>query len=703
VRTITEQQLGNYRLLHLLDSGGFADVYLAEHTYLKMLHAVKVLHMYLFDQEEQQRFLDEARILARLNHQHIIQVKDFGIENGIPFLVMSYAPQGNLRKRHPEGSRVPCETALRYVKQVAAALQYAHDQHLIHRDLKPENLLLDANGELLLSDFGIAIVARSSHSQSVQDVVGTATYMSPEQLKGRPRPASDQYALATLAYEWLCGVPPFDGPTYLEIAKKHLSAPVPALSEKAPDISPAVEAVMNRALAKDYHQRFESIQAFADTLERASRCNTMPEPAPARQAESEQSLDPPPEQHREERRRSRRFMLAMLGAAGALAAGGSYLGWRALSGASPLSQSSKHQQASSPVSTTGTIGKTVYIYGGLSNTGIQSFQLDTLAWSPDGTRILSAGSVAGESAFPIFGKLTEWHAFTGEHILTSDTYSGAGNPTYPYGNRKGVTWSPDGTRILATTTTDVTSNSVSFGVHILDAATGNVLLTPPAGSIAQDWSPDGKSIILLGGYTDPNNIPPPSQAKDRHIVILDATTGQLILNHDVASMNTIDPPALWTPGAVDLDVWAPSNRYLASFLNSSVNIWDTSNTQLISRYHGDGSAPQKFALDWSPDEQHIASGWGSAVHISTVLTGEHVLTYQGHTQTVRTVAWSPDGSRIASGGEDGTIQIWEAATGKLIATYREHNANVLTLAWSADRSYIVSGSADGMVYIWTAK
>src|SRR5260370_1231650 len=139
---------------------------------------------------------------------------------------MSYAPQGNLRKRHPEGSRVPCETALRYVKQVAAALQYDHDQHLIHRDLKPENLVLDANGELLLSDFGIAIVARSSHSQSVQDVVGTATYMSPEQLKGRPRPASDQYALATLAYEWLCGVPPFDGPTYLEIAKKHLSAPV---------------------------------------------------------------------------------------------------------------------------------------------------------------------------------------------------------------------------------------------------------------------------------------------------------------------------------------------------------------------------------------------------------------------------------------------------------------------------------------------
>ena len=307
-----------------------------------------------------------------------------------------------MRTRHPEGSRVPLQTALRYVKQMAAALQYAHDQHFIHRDLKPENLLLDANNEAVLSDFGIAIVARSSHSQSLQDVVGTATYMAPEQLKGRPRPASDQYALAALAYEWLCGAPPFDGPTPLEIATKHLSAPVPSLLVQAPDISPAVEAVLNRALAKEYHQRFESVQAFADAMDRAFRSDTMPQPAPARQTESEQ-------------RHSRRYVLALLGTAGALAAGGSYLGWWALSSTSSRSPLSKLRRASSPVSTAGSIGKTVYIYSGLSNSGIQDFQLDTLAWSPNGTRILSAGS--GWSAFPIFGKLTEWHAFTGASLL----------------------------------------------------------------------------------------------------------------------------------------------------------------------------------------------------------------------------------------------------------------------------------------------
>src|SRR5260221_960167 len=699
VRLITQQQLGVYRLLQFLDSGGFAEVYLPENTFLKTLHAVKVLHMSLFDPEEQHRFLTEARLLARLHHPHIIRVQDFGIENGTPFLVMSFAPGGNLRTRHPEGSHVPPQTALRYVKQVAAALQHAHDQRFIHRDLKPENLLLDANNEAVLSDFGIAIVARSSHSQILQDVVGTATYMAPEQLKGRPRPASDQYALAALAYEWLCGAPPFDGPTPLEIATKHLSAPLPSLLVQAPDISPAFEAVLNRALAKEYHHRFETVQAFADAMDRAFRSDTMPQPAPARQTESEQRLDPPVEHPHEEQRHSRRYVLALLGTAEALAAGGSYLGLWALSSTSSRSPLSKLRRASSPVSTAGSIGKTVYIYSGLSHSGIQDFQLDTLAWSPDGTRILSAGS--GWSAFPIFGKLTEWHAFTGASLLTSDTYAGADNP-YPYGNRKGATWSPDGTRILATTTTDIPRNGVFFGVHLLDAATGKVLLTPPVDSIAHAWSPDGKSIIFLGFYTDPNNIPPPSQAKDRHIVILDATTGQLLLDHDVASVYTLDPPALWTPGAVDLDVWAPSTRYLASFLNSSVNDWEVSQTQLLSRYHGDGSAPQKFALAWSPDERRIASGWGSAVHISTALTGEHVLTYQGHTQTVRTVAWSPGGSRIASGGEDGTIQIWEAATGRLIATYRGHTANVLTLAWSPDGNYIASGSADGMVYVWTA-
>src|SRR5258708_6463931 len=192
---------------------------------------------------------------------------------------MSYAPHGNLRQRHHEGTHVPLASVVAYVNQAASALQYAHHHQLIHRDIKPENLLLDEHDELLLSDFGIAIIARSSRSQSLQEVVGTVTYMAPEQIQGRPRPASDQYALAALAYEWLSGAPPFEGESAIDIASKHLYAPLPPLSTRVPGIPPAVIAVITTALAKDFRQRFDRLQAFADALERAYRFGIMPTPA----------------------------------------------------------------------------------------------------------------------------------------------------------------------------------------------------------------------------------------------------------------------------------------------------------------------------------------------------------------------------------------------------------------------------------------
>lgn len=233
------QQLGNYRLIRLLGEGGFAEVYLGEHIYLKTQAAIKVLQMRLTS-EDREGFLAEARTIAGLKHPHIIRVLDFGIEEGTPFLVMDYAPHGTLRKQHPKGTRLPLPTIMDYVKQIAPALQYAHERKLVHRDVKPENLLLGEDNEVLLSDFGIALVTRSSRYQSTQEVVGTAAYMAPEQLQGKPRPASDQYALGIIVYEWLCGDRPFHG-TFTELYSQHLFVPPPPLREKVPTILPAVE------------------------------------------------------------------------------------------------------------------------------------------------------------------------------------------------------------------------------------------------------------------------------------------------------------------------------------------------------------------------------------------------------------------------------------------------------------------------------
>jgi serine/threonine protein kinase len=267
------QQLGNYRLTHLLGSGGYAEVYLGEHIRLNSQAAIKVLRARLVSSEEVESFQNEGRIIAGLIHPHIVRVFDFDVEKDIPFMVMDYAPNGNLRKLHPKDTRTDLAAILPYVKQVAEALQYAHDRHFIHRDIKPENMLLGRNYEVLLSDFGTALVVQSTGYQStLQEVVGTVAYMAPEQFQGKARAASDQYALAVVVYEGLCGELPFHG-TGTEIAIQHsLNAP-PPLREKVPAISPQVEQVIMRALAKDYHQRYPRIQDFADALEQASRTN----------------------------------------------------------------------------------------------------------------------------------------------------------------------------------------------------------------------------------------------------------------------------------------------------------------------------------------------------------------------------------------------------------------------------------------------
>lgn len=143
------QQLGNYRFIRLLGEGSFAQVYLGEHAHLGTKAAVKVLHTQLMH-EDVDAFRTEARTIAHLIHPHIVRVLDFGVEDKTPFLVMDYAPYGTLRHLHPRGSFLPLATIVTYVKQVAEALQYAHDQKLIHRDIKPENMLAGERHEASL-------------------------------------------------------------------------------------------------------------------------------------------------------------------------------------------------------------------------------------------------------------------------------------------------------------------------------------------------------------------------------------------------------------------------------------------------------------------------------------------------------------------------------------------------------------------------
>ncbi|TME05733.1 MAG: hypothetical protein E6I80_15985 [Chloroflexi bacterium] len=262
-----EQRLGNYRLIQPLGKGAFADVYLGEHLYLNTPVAIKVLRSQL-DSLTLADFLSEARHVSHLVHPHIVRVFDFGLEDQAPFLVEDYAPNGNLRQLHPPGTRAPLPAIVSYVMALASALQYTHDQHVIHRDLKPENVLLGPKHEVLLSDFGLALLTSATASLQIKERFGTLAYMAPELILGQPCPASDQYALAVMAYEWLSGQRPFGG-SAAHLSNQHLYVVPASLCERHPEIPRAVEQVIFKGLSKNPSQRFVDVLSFATAFAEA--------------------------------------------------------------------------------------------------------------------------------------------------------------------------------------------------------------------------------------------------------------------------------------------------------------------------------------------------------------------------------------------------------------------------------------------------
>jgi eukaryotic-like serine/threonine-protein kinase len=285
------QCIGDYRLTRLLGKSDYAEIYLGEHVTTSAQVAIK-----LFDGRgnDAEKFLTQADLLARLRHPHILRVLDSGMAGEVPFLIMEYASRGTLRQRHPKGTRLPPATLLSYVRQIADALQYIHRQQLIHRDIKPHNMLLGPNDEVLLSDFGIAIVSQSFNPAlpAFRDFEGTVLYAAPEQLRGKPRRSSDLYSFGVVVYEWLCGEWPFTG-TFEEVVHQHLFIPPPFFSEKGVEIAPAIENVVRKALAKEPDERFPSAEDFAYDLEQAYK-KTQPSAMPLPPTFRRQFMSPLP-------------------------------------------------------------------------------------------------------------------------------------------------------------------------------------------------------------------------------------------------------------------------------------------------------------------------------------------------------------------------------------------------------------------------
>jgi serine/threonine protein kinase/outer membrane protein assembly factor BamB len=265
------QQIGSYQLVQILGQGAFGSVYLGKHFLLehKPLVAVKVLNTTLNSQEEIDRFFQEAMILDRLSHPGILPVIDANLYDDLPFFIAEYAAGGSLRDIMDklDGQPMSLLDVLHVIGQVGPALQHAHDLDIVHRDLKPANILFNADGDALLADFGIALEV---HKTRRVDEIGTPPYMAPEQFKGQVSKKSDQYALACIVYEMLTGELLFTAEDPYAIGYKHIyEAPINP-RDLNPDVPPAVEDAILKALAKDRDDRFESVAAFVQALQMAA-------------------------------------------------------------------------------------------------------------------------------------------------------------------------------------------------------------------------------------------------------------------------------------------------------------------------------------------------------------------------------------------------------------------------------------------------
>lgn len=673
------QRLGNYQLTRLLGRGGFAEVYLGEHVFLRTQAAIKVLQVRLAG-EEMQAFLQEARTIASVSHPNILRILEFGVENDAPFLVMEYAPNGTLRQRHPRGTTVPLPLVLSYVRQISSALQYVHNRKMIHRDIKPENLLLGPRLEVLLSDFGTALVVETMQSMGTLEMAGTVTYMAPEQIRGKPRPVSDQYALAIVVYEWLCGVPPFRG-TIAELYNLHLYAVPPALRSHVPTLSPEVEEVVMMALAKSPEQRFASIAAFANALEQASNIR----------AALLRGFTHPPEVNSSTGPTIASDELPTITASPTPVT------------VEPAVTPRSHPVVSDATAPASPTPSRTPIRSGqhvpLQPASVPASEMPASAFIPvpvpmpapaptqtPSPRVSRRALIFGLGLLGLTaaGGLASWLVLQGHRSA-----SASGSPTVSpllipgttyvvYRSHTNqvytVAWSPGGQHIA--------SGGKDNKVYVWDptSLSGknlNMFLKHSGSVNSLAWAPDGSRIA--------------SGSSDMQVLVWDALHGEQFLAYR-GHTNNIRSVA-----------WSPDGQYLASAGDDmTVQVWNAQTAAPIFTYKN--HTAMVWTISWSPDSRRIvsASADGTA-QVWDALTGQNITIYRGHRRAsaIKSVAWSPDGQLIASGGDipDSTVQVWSPATLQRVLTYSEHTDGVYALAWSSDAKFIASASW-GEARVW---
>src|SRR4051794_28422096 len=259
-----------YELEELVGTGGMSSVYRAHDRLLDRKVALKILHQhYSSDDDYVERFKHEARSVAALSHPNIVTVIDRGEHGGRQYIVFEYVEGETLKRLIERRGPAPVPNAIELGIQVARGLAFAHQQGLIHRDVKPQNVLLNGDGRAKVTDFGIARSLNVQHGMTqTGTVLGTSDYIAPEQAQGqRVDEHSDVYSLGVVMYELLTSEVPFPGENFVAVAMRHINEPPPPIRDKRPDVSPRLEAAVQKAMAKDPADRFPTMIDFCHELE----------------------------------------------------------------------------------------------------------------------------------------------------------------------------------------------------------------------------------------------------------------------------------------------------------------------------------------------------------------------------------------------------------------------------------------------------
>lgn len=676
--------IGNrYQVDALLGQGGMSAVYRAYDPNLRRVVAIKLIHPHLSsDPNFIGRFKEEAASVARLRHPNIVQVHDFNIDGDTYYMVMEYLVgetlQARLKRLASTNRYMPIPESIAICSQICEAAGYAHNHELIHRDIKPANIMLDVNGQAILMDFGIVKIVGGEYHTATGATIGTAMYMAPEQIRTeRIDDRADIYSLGVTLFEMIGGRTPFHADSALTLMMMVLNDPLPDLSEIRKDVPLVLQAVVNKALAKNRQERYQSMAELNAALQPIPQAFSSPAPAPT-VVEDRPAVQPQPAK---------------------VAPAGDPTTQNLESASGPPQPGEAHPAAVSPQTVLETDR------GQLSPPSVEPIlptepppapleppMDETMKPARSGMRkflpiaitalvlllLTAAGIIYWRLSRPPSLQLAPV-ARANVPLNAQTVKSLASLGVWEIDSiARDLSFSPDGT-LLATA-----NSRESQGLSNYRYYAGIWQLDNPA---LQRYLP-GLNHMVTGVVFSPDGKLIATVSDDGRLKLWQVQDGSLL--HDIQT----------SMGSLTQVDFSPNNRILAiSTWDGIVSLWQADNGNWLRslQEQEDGILDVKF----SPDGSLLAA----ASHSGSILiwrVGDSTLMsqLQGHTAPVVQVVFSPDGSLLASAAEDHTVRLWNVADGSPIRTLTGHTDVVTDVAFALDGSMLASGSQDASLLLW---